>query len=406
MNISVYDARPFFEKALLFGISNGIIDQAKVDAIQNDGPKGIVQIARYFGTEFLRPELEKSKDRMINLISLHLEDHSDGDLALAAVCLRDHSLLSRSKAGSDMLKAMLAMPENSHFGMRESDQFTDDQIPVLAGWTSRSLSEYRAERVRRLAVQHMMDAAFWFAQRHGLQRSELTSSHSDCEAVIRTGLLVQLAGSANLPSWSKFEALVILLRKQSAEGKLPALKCPRDLPSHFLPAVQATLASINADDLPKILDAAVTPRKLFFQNVAFLGRYFWVDDGMDDLQDFERSVSGEWLKFTQGHTDDGSLVTLFLSIAAGTAPKTALTQTGARALVRKIRKSGLQPTLATSFINDFAPHQSQGDYRQLWLEFLNEVQKDLMDERDTSLNEAMSALRIHCNVVSKPAKQA
>ena len=127
---------------------------------------------------------------------------------------------------------------------------------------------------------------------------------------------------------------------------------------------------------------------------------------MDDLQDFERSVSGEWLKFTQGHTDDGSLVTLFLSIAAGTAPKTALTQTGARALVRKIRKSGLKPALATSFINDFAPHQSQGDYRQLWLEFLNEVQRDLMDERDTGLNEAMSALRIHCNLISKPAKQA
>ena len=403
MNISVYDARPFFEKALLFGISNGIIDQAKVDAILNDGPKGIVQIARYFGTEFLRPELEKAKERMVSLISLHLEDHSNGDLALAAICLRDHSLLSRSKAGSDMLKAMLAMPEDSHFGLRESDGFTDDQIPLLAGWTLRPLAEYRAEVTRRLAFQHMMDAAFWLAQRYGLQRSALTSSHSDCEAVIRTCLLVQLAGGTSVPSWSKFEALVMRLRKLSTDRKLPALTPPRDLPSQFQSVVQDILVSMNTEDIPKILDASVTPRKLFFQNLAFLGRYFWADDGMDDLQDFERSVTKEWHKMTQGHTDDSSLVTLFLLIAAGATPKTTLTPTGAGALVRKIRKSGLQPGLVTSFINEFAPHQSQGDYRQLWLEFLSETQRDLMDERDTQLVEAMSALRIHCNVVSKPA---
>jgi hypothetical protein len=406
LNISFYDARPYFEKALLFGIANGIIDQARVDAIQNDGPKGIVQIARYFGTEFLRPELETAKDRMVNLISLHLEDDSGGDLALAAVCLRDHSLLSRSKAGSDMLKAMLAMPDSSHFGMRESDRFTDDQIPLLARWTLRPLADYRAELVRRGAVQHKMDSAFWFAQRYGLQRSDLTASQSDCEAVVRTCLLMQAAAGTSLPSWSKFEALVNRLRKQSAGGKQPVLSVPRDLPANFLPVVQSTLASMNADDLSKILDTSVTPRKLFFQNLSFLGRYFWVDDGMDDLQDFERSVSKEWLKLTQGHTDDGSLLTLFLSIAAGATPKTALTQTSAGTLVRKIRKSGLQPALVTTFINDFAPHESQGDYRQLWLEFLNDAQRDLLDERDTRLVEAMSALRMHCNVVISLKKPA
>ena len=406
MNISLYDARPYFEKALLFGITHGIIDQAKVDSILNEGPKGIVQIARYFGTEFLRPELETAKDRMVNLVSLHLEDDSGGDLALAAVCLRDHSLLSRSKAGSDMLKTLLAMPDSSHFGMRDSDRFTDDQIPLLARWTLRPLADYHAELERRRAVQHKMDAAFWFAQRYGLQRSDLTSSQSDCEAVIRTSLLMQATGGTNLPSWSKFEALVMRLRKQSAGGKRPALSIPQDLPENFLVAVQATLASMNAHDLPKILDTSVTPRKLFFQNVSFLGRYFWDDDGMDDIQAFERSVSKEWLKLTQGHTDDSSLLTLFLSIAAGATPKTAMTQAGAGALVRKIRKSGLQPGLVNTFINDFAPHESQGDYRQLWLEFLNETQRDLMDERDTRLVEAMSALRLHCNIVNASTKPA
>ncbi|MEO8121157.1 MAG: hypothetical protein ABI606_17770, partial [Rhodoferax sp.] len=122
--VSVYDARPFFEKALLFGVQNGIIDPQKLDAICEDAPKGMVQIARYFGNEFLRPELEKAKDRMVNLVGLCLESTSKGDLALAAEALRDHSFLSRSKGGSDMLKSLVAMPQNSHFGMNEHGGFT------------------------------------------------------------------------------------------------------------------------------------------------------------------------------------------------------------------------------------------------------------------------------------------
>ena len=101
------DARPFFEKALAFGVQHGILHPDKLDAIRNDAPKGMVQIARYFGSEFLRPELEKARDRMVNLVSLHLEQTSGGDLHAAAESLRDHSFLSRSKAGSDMLKACL-----------------------------------------------------------------------------------------------------------------------------------------------------------------------------------------------------------------------------------------------------------------------------------------------------------
>ena len=109
----------------------------------------MVQIARYFGTEFLRPELERARDRMVNLVSLYLESSCDGDLHSAAESLRDNSFLSRSKGGSDMLKALIAMPQNSHFGMNERSGFTDDQIPVLAKWTLRSLPDYQAELALR-----------------------------------------------------------------------------------------------------------------------------------------------------------------------------------------------------------------------------------------------------------------
>ncbi len=53
--VSLFDARPFFEKALVYGVQNGILDEARLEAIRNDAPKGMVQIARYFGTEWRRP---------------------------------------------------------------------------------------------------------------------------------------------------------------------------------------------------------------------------------------------------------------------------------------------------------------------------------------------------------------
>ena len=97
-SVSLFDARPFFEKALMYGVQNDIIDAQKLEEIRSSAPKGMVQIARYFGSEFLRPELERAKDRIVNLVSLHLEEASGGDLRQASELLRDHSFLSRSKA--------------------------------------------------------------------------------------------------------------------------------------------------------------------------------------------------------------------------------------------------------------------------------------------------------------------
>ena len=64
--LQLHDARPFFEKALVYGVQHGILDADRLAAIHTDAPKGMVQIARYFGSEFLRPELEKARDRMVN----------------------------------------------------------------------------------------------------------------------------------------------------------------------------------------------------------------------------------------------------------------------------------------------------------------------------------------------------
>src|SRR4051812_13358439 len=99
--VSLFDGRPFFEKALRHGVQHGIIDDARLAAMHEEAAKGMVQIARYFGTEFLRPDLEQARARIVNMVSLFLEDSSEGDLPTAARSLRENSLLSRSKGGSE-----------------------------------------------------------------------------------------------------------------------------------------------------------------------------------------------------------------------------------------------------------------------------------------------------------------
>ncbi|NUN61010.1 MAG: hypothetical protein HUU13_07890, partial [Burkholderiaceae bacterium] len=138
--LQLHDARPFFDKALAHGVQHGIIDAARLAVMNADAPKGIVQIARYFGSEFLRPELEKARDRMVNLISLYLLETTGGDLHAAAVSLRDHSLLSRSKGGSDMLKRLIALPEHSNFALAGH---AGAETPQLAQWSLRSHADYR-----------------------------------------------------------------------------------------------------------------------------------------------------------------------------------------------------------------------------------------------------------------------
>lgn len=395
--VSLFDARPFFEKALQHGVQHGIIDSEKLETICQDAPKGMVQIARYFGTEFLRPELEKAKDRMVNLVSLYLEDSSGGDLTLAAESLRDYSFLSRSKGGSDMLKSMLAMPQNSHFGMHERAGFHDDQIPLLAKWALRSYADYQAELAQRSQVAQVVDAAIWLAGMMDMDAAALEEAGKDAEAVIRTALLCLSCKRSKMPDWVAFEKMVAALRKKGEAAKGVEIALPKNLPEPFKDAVEKLRQSVLAD-LPKILDASVSIRKLFDQTPAFMGRYFWVEDALSEVDNFERSSSKAWDKVTGGHGDEGSLLTLFLCVAAGAAPKTLVSEKAAASLIRKIRKTGLKADLTRQFIQDHAPVQHQQDYAQLWADFMEEARATLQSDSDYELKDALALLRRECHV--------
>ena len=394
--VALFDDRPFFEKAVAYGVQHGVLDQAKLDAIQTDAPKGMVQIARYFGSEFLRPELEKAKDRIVNMVSLTLQIQSGGDLRKAAEHLREHSFMSRSKAASDMLKALIVMPQNTHFGMNEHGGFSDKHIPQLAKWSLCNLAEYQAELAKRQQVAHVIDAAIWMADQLGLHADDLEEAGCDAEAVIRTALLAAATKHKEMPDWVAFQKIIATLRKPSAT-KAINLAAPKNLPAEFKAAVEQVRQSVEAD-LPKILDAKLTPQKLFNQTPAFVGRYFWVEDGLSEVDHFDRQTSAAWTKATGGHSDDSSLLTLFLCIATGSTGKTLLTEKTATSLIRKIRKSGVQPELATAFIQANAPAEHQDDYIDMWEAFIDESLDTLASDHDYKLHDALSLLRRECNV--------
>jgi hypothetical protein len=395
--VSLYDSRPFFEKALLYGVEHGLLDKSQLDAIAEDAPKGMVQVARYFGSEFLRPDLERARDRLVNLVSLHLQMASAGDLRAAAGLLRDHSFLSRSKAGSDMLKALIVMPQNTHFGMNERGGFTDRHIPQLARWSLASYSEIQTELAARQRVAQVVDAALWFADQLGLSADELQDCEPDAEAVIRTGLLVHAARGRELPDWAAFEKMMSALRRKDAALVTAAVVLPKNVPQDYCAVMESVRQTVLAD-LPKLLDARLPIRKLFDQTPAFMGRYFWIEDALSEVSQHDRTRSAAWDKLTQGHGDDGTLLTLFVCVAAGAAPKTLLTDKSAATLVRKIRKSGFQPALASAFIQANAPEQHQTDYERLWQDFVTEAQPTLVSDHDNKLTDALALLRRECNV--------
>lgn len=397
--ISLYDARPFFEKALQYGVANGLINQTRLDAMCVEAPKGMVQIAGYFGSEFLRPELEKARERMVNLISIFLEESCQGDVHRAAEALRDNSLLSRSKGGSDMLKKLIAMPQSSHFGMSERKGFTDEMKPHLAKWTLRPLADYRAELATRRHAADLIEAATWMAAQLDTDDDELEEFGAEAEAVIRTALLIEAVGRDALPDWIGFEKTIGVLRRQPMLASEEGITVPEDLPAHLHDAVNAVRLSLLAD-MPRILDASLSPRKLFMQTTAFMGRYFWIEDALAEIDQHERSASNEWRKATLGQTDEDALLTVFLHLAAGSAPKISMTDKSATALIRKIRKTGLHPERAQAFIQAHAPAALREGYEALWRLFLQEAQPLLLSDAVTSLNDALALLRRECVVTA------
>ena len=444
--LALHDTRAFFAKALAHGLQLGILDTATLDAIHEEAPRGMVQIARYFGTEFLRPELEKALARMVNLISLHLQDASGGDLAEAAQLLRQHSLLSRSKAGSDMLRRLIALPDSTHFALGGNDEA---QTPLLARWSLRSHADYQAEFERRSHIARSVDAALWLAARYGLDAQDLEEGGTDAESVIRTALLWR-ALAPRSTAWPTAAALrKVLLAHQkknpatSATAKaakkpagtdagagagagveMPALSLPPALPAALRSAAEAQSGTVRTDGALLLQASSARLRTLLRPTSSLRAHYFLQDDPLAEVDDYHREFadagdeagalgallaeqdapapgSKTWERTTQGSIDEHALLTLFVSLAAGTAKKTLWTEKGAAALLRKIQKTGFDAERASAFIRDHAPQALRASYLALWDGFVQESQATLCSDQVGAQQEALALLRRECHVVAE-----
>ncbi len=389
--LAVFDDRPFFERALAFGVRAGILADEKIAAIAEDGPKGMVQIAEYFGTQYLRPNIDEARERIVNLVSLFLEEESGGDLEKAARSLRDGTFLSHSRGGSEMLKSLWAMPEDASFGI----MIKQSQKTFLADWSLRSSADYRQARAERQRYQQTIDAALWFAERLGVAADDISTVAS--ESIIRTALLLYLANgaAAALPNAAEFVGMLAGLRENGVPGKgrksLAAIF--KVLPEAHQVVTRQELHKLERDDLPRILDASQAMNKLIPELEPL---YFLRDFDLEEASQFSAGVSQDWEKITAGKVDDNSLLTLFLCLAADTPPRAALSKAAARTLIGKIRKAGLQRQPALAFIRAFAPYAMQDDLEALWNEVFPELESALVDPADVSGSQALAYLKENC----------
>jgi len=92
------------------------------------------------------------------------------------------------------------------------------------------------------------------------------------------------------------------------------------------------------------------------------------------------------------------LMTVFLTLAAGSKPSTLLSEKQAATLIRKIRKSGLDAQLTADFIRSHAPPDFRDDYLAMWDVFVEDALPTLRSDLDYALHDALALLRRECNV--------
>jgi len=398
-SVATVDRRPFFEKALCYGVQNGLIDPIKCEMIMRDGAKGSVQVAQHFGTSHIYSDLDNARKRIVNLVSLYLEDQCAGDLVRAAESLRDNSFLSHSRGGNDMLKKLHAMPELPIFlasNAQELKEFQDERTlakPI-------TLSVYRKELKRRQENMAAIAAARWFAKDMRVPFSELDFVSSDM--VIRTALLLRLCGKeAKCPSPYEFRKMIETLRaKALASGKIKLSKSLfNDIPQEHRPAVDGIRREIEKRDLPLLLNAAAALDEVLNE---FKSCYFFRDSGLEDVDQFDAFVSKEWLQLTKGKEDIYSRQTLFMCLAAGIKPKTTISEIVAKSMIRRVREHGFDSAVVSTLIKASAPIEIKQDLLAWWEgEFSVEARDRLMDDSGTTYIRALEFLRDNCNIASK-----
>ena len=97
---------PYFEQVVQEGLAKGWLCLADIDRYGARAPNAIVQLAQYFSTPYLRPELERAKGLLVHAVSLGLEHASESNPQFAATLMQSSSIAKHSKAGFDLGRAL------------------------------------------------------------------------------------------------------------------------------------------------------------------------------------------------------------------------------------------------------------------------------------------------------------
>ena len=396
--VATVDKRPFFEKALTHGVKTGVLAETDIRTMITDGAKGTVQVAAHFGSSHLQTDLDNARKRVVNLVSLYLEESCDGNLQRAAESLRDNGFLLHSRSGNDLLKALHQLPASTIISHGQDQEFKEfqDMRTLAQPYTLRA---YRTERQLRQENGAMVKLAFWCGDQLQLARAALADTSA--ETIIRTLILIRAAGGERYGSRSAFAALVDGLRVKAQKAKKLALpeSLLADVPEGFGAIAAKVRRKIVKHDVPLLLDPAMALDAVFR---SFESRYFMDDGSLDDIGSFDALVSKAWHKITKGKEDPYSRLTIFMCIATGIKPKPAVSELEAKKMVRQVRKNGFNSTAVVEFIRENAPFELGEALVALWEdEFLPEAEVRLCDEADTTMARALQFLADQCIVKRK-----
>lgn len=370
-SVTTVDSRPFFEKAVRYGLEQGLLTQDSMSKMVAEAPKGIVQIADHFGTAYLRTDLETAATRMANLISLYLEDSSKGDLRAAAISLRDNTLLSHSRGGSEMLKRLHAMPGETSLHPRKVDPLAQKLFVNERSFAFPiSVASYR-EQVRQCQANQMrIDFARWLARQMNAQQDEYEDFSA--EEVIRSAMLVLFVGgkALEMPSKSQFVELVGMLRKKTFKPRPAALDSfLRDAPEAFDELTRQAMQGFIDDVLPRLKSTEKSPDEILHAEAQ--GAFFIREVAEEDVVAYDKIVAREWVRITKGNADDPAvLATIFLNVATGRPAKASALLKEAKAIIQSYRAQGFDSDAVLKFVDDFAPFEQREDLKAMWLQDL------------------------------------
>ena len=385
--LTTVDTRPYFERVLCHALQTGVVDNTRLDALRREGAKGIVQLATYFGTPNLRPELEAARTRLVTLVGLALEAESGGKIEVAGCLLRDKTLLALSKAGADRLRKLHTLPTERLLGAPEV--FRESEKDFLARCTADSpmtYARYLAEQVTRERNKDYIDATYWLVGRLGVAREDADEWHVFCESVINSALLVLLCERkpAGFFSVERFMKLHEAARKKRS-ASVPALDAwLEEAPQGVRKLLQRESARFVAEVLPVIREFSAT--EIYRNQDRFSGLFFFDTSSVNEITHHDKACAEAWTRITgnQGeHTDVQCGV--LLMVATGLEPTRSLLKRDATRIWDRFRESGFDEAAVARFIDNVVPFEYQSDVPRLWEDDLGPEASLQLDSDDTTL---------------------